>query len=382
MRACIRLDDGACSEWFLVNHGLRQGCVLSPLLFNIFFTAVLDVAMSRCMNDARARDSMVTIRSRFDTSPLCNKSRQGKTRADRDAIVRNLLRCMLYADDAGIVSRSAEGLSAMMSHIVITCQEFGLVVSETKTETMRMREVDTEELRVQAAGQSYPQCVNFTYLGGCINDKADITAEIRRRRQRAAAKMRKYSKPVFDRKARIARRTKLSLVETEVVATLLYGCETWTLSDTHYRMLRQSHHHYLLRCVGFKKRARTDHLLSYHELLRNTKVESIESMIRRRRLQWAGKLVRMPNERLPKMMLFGELEHGKRRRGAPPNNWRRCLKDDLNKFKIDTNKWIELASDEKQWQELLEKSSTEFFAQWLADKQEERRLRHAKAAII
>ena len=47
MRACVRNDDVVCSEWFEVAQGLRQGCVLAPLLFSIFFAAMLLVALQR-----------------------------------------------------------------------------------------------------------------------------------------------------------------------------------------------------------------------------------------------------------------------------------------------------------------------------------------------
>ena len=45
---------------------------------------------------------------------------------------------MLYADDAGVVSTSPRGLTRMMGVIVVTCQEFGLTVSEKKTEAMHL----------------------------------------------------------------------------------------------------------------------------------------------------------------------------------------------------------------------------------------------------
>ena len=47
IRACVRPDDGVCSDWFEVEQGLRQECVLSPLLLNIFFADVLNVVLKR-----------------------------------------------------------------------------------------------------------------------------------------------------------------------------------------------------------------------------------------------------------------------------------------------------------------------------------------------
>ena len=51
MRARVRMDDGEVSEWFPVTQGLRQGCSMSPLLFNVFFTASLQVIVSRFSQD-------------------------------------------------------------------------------------------------------------------------------------------------------------------------------------------------------------------------------------------------------------------------------------------------------------------------------------------
>ena len=66
---------------------------------------------------------------------------------------------MLHADDAGIVSRSPDGLERMITVIVSACVAFGLTVSETKTEIMCLQTKDggNAPFTVTATGQVYKQ---------------------------------------------------------------------------------------------------------------------------------------------------------------------------------------------------------------------------------
>ena len=61
MQASVRLADGECSDNFDVRQGLRQGCVLAPLLFNLIFTAVLLVAEKRFLADTAITDYMTQL---------------------------------------------------------------------------------------------------------------------------------------------------------------------------------------------------------------------------------------------------------------------------------------------------------------------------------
>ena len=79
---------------------------------------------------------------------------------------------MLYTDDAGIVSKSAEGLAKMMTVIVTVFEAAGLTVSEKQTEAMILRTSDqapcTSPLVIEAAGQRYRQTTQFFFIWAVI----------------------------------------------------------------------------------------------------------------------------------------------------------------------------------------------------------------------
>ena len=64
MRACVRLDDRVCLGWFPVEQGLRQRCGLAPLLFSIFFAAVINVVCTRFKADEDIMDDLVHLRKK------------------------------------------------------------------------------------------------------------------------------------------------------------------------------------------------------------------------------------------------------------------------------------------------------------------------------
>ena len=93
----MRTDDIQHSEWFDVTQRRHQGCVLSPLLFNIFFAAVTHAVIVRFSEDPDI------VRDFGHLDEDLEENAAGVS-SDPLACVRRAVWGMLYADDAGILS--------------------------------------------------------------------------------------------------------------------------------------------------------------------------------------------------------------------------------------------------------------------------------------
>ena len=128
----MRLVDGVRSGWFAVEQSLRQGCVLAPLLFNIFFTTIINVSCTRFKADEDIMNALVHL----------NKKTGARLRVEATAGKQALatsLWSILYADDIGVASQSTEQLRKMVVVIVVVWAAFGLTFSDAKTEIMCSR---------------------------------------------------------------------------------------------------------------------------------------------------------------------------------------------------------------------------------------------------
>ncbi|CAB1097697.1 unnamed protein product [Ectocarpus sp. CCAP 1310/34] len=221
---------------------------------------------------------------------------------------------------------------------------------------------------VSAAGQTYKQTDRFVYLERIISADGKADREITSRSCRAWKCYRRNSASMYDRR-RANRQLKIRLLQSEVVETLLYGCASWSLTADHYTKLNGTHRQFLTRCIGWSKRKRSDRPLSYAQaLIQAGCEETIEATVRKRRLCFAGFVMRMEDNRLPKRMLLGAMGGGVGSRGGQESDWVSCLGEDLVAFNMgdekEGGKWKESAKDPEVWYNKVEDGVACLMREW------------------
>ena len=177
---------------FNIGKEVRQGCILSPVLFNMYG--------ERIMREAGLDSSMEGIR-----------------------IGGRCINNLRYADDTTLVAGGDERLRKLIRNVKIKSEEFGLYLNVGKTKIMTTANIESFTID----GSSIEVVNSFNFLGSTIERTGGCTKEIGRRIALGKAAMINLTKLWKDRD--ISTSTKVMLVKTLVFPVLKYGCESWTI---------------------------------------------------------------------------------------------------------------------------------------------------------
>ena len=80
---------------------------------------------------------------------------------------------------------------------------------------------------------------------------------------------------------------------------------------------------------------------------------NIVNIVKSRRLQYAGHIARMDQERIPKRVMKDGMVGGRRFPGRPRRRWMDNVKEDLDRAGADVHEWITVAQDRRDWRQLV-----------------------------
>ena len=156
--------NGESSEPFSILSGVKQGCVLAPVLFNIYFSVLLNYAF-------RNSTDGVPFQSRTDGGLLNIRRFGAKTK-----LHHLLIRELLFADDAALVSHTFQGLQRLLDDLSKACTDFGLTISVKKTEVMTQNSPSDPTITVY--NKILKVVDDFKYLGSTVSKNLSLDKEI------------------------------------------------------------------------------------------------------------------------------------------------------------------------------------------------------------
>jgi len=130
---------------------------------------------------------------------------------------------------------------------------------------------------------------SFVYLGSTISSGSNSHAEGMRRIGLASSVIDSLSRIWSQRHLSLT--TKCRLYSSCILAVLLYACEMWTLTKADWKRLESFHLRYQKRILGIK----WSDFITNAEVYTRSGLQSIQSIVRRRRLSLFGHVVRMPD---------------------------------------------------------------------------------------
>ena len=151
-RCAVRYG-GEIGEWFEIVTGVRQGCVLSPMIFAI----VVDWVMRRATKDGHT----------------------GLKWVEEDR-----LKDLDFADDIALLDSTWNGMKELTSNVQTEAAKVGLTINAEKTKIMKIGKwQDTDSIMIE--GKEIEMVESFCYLGSLIRSDSSCDKEIKTRIEKA-----------------------------------------------------------------------------------------------------------------------------------------------------------------------------------------------------
>ena len=192
--ATVRTGHGT-TDWFQIGKGVRQGCILSPCLFNLYAEYI--------MRNAGLDEAQAGII------------------AGRNI---NNLRC---ADDTTLMAESEEVKSLLMK-VKEESEKVGLKLNIQKTKIMASGPITSWQID----GETVERVTDFILGGSKITADGDCSHEIKRRLLLGRKVMTNLDSILKSRDITLP--TKVRLVKAMVFPIVMYGCESWTIKKAEH----------------------------------------------------------------------------------------------------------------------------------------------------
>ncbi|KER22936.1 hypothetical protein T265_09067 [Opisthorchis viverrini] len=265
---------GELSKCFPTKSGVRQGCPLSPFLFNF----VIDEIMRRTLDGFQNPGVQIVA---------------GESLVDLE-----------YADDIALIFEDLSEAQALLNKLTAIIPSFGMRLAPSKCKVL-LQNVPSANISLTVQGEPLEIVENFTYLGSCISSDGSVADEVSARISKARITFANLRH--LWRQKGISLDLKGRVYQATVRAVLLHGCETWPLRVEDVRRLQVFDHRCLRSVAG---------------------CTSIRENIQHHRLRWLGHVLRMPKHRLPRRVLFYLPPSGWRQpRGGQHMTWKKGVKE-------------------------------------------------------